>query len=291
MIITARRKCKANYRVKCKNSFKNLVKVSIEPTAHVASTKFSYLNAGSLKNKTFGLHDYIVSNHLDILAVTETWLFPEDQQNLIYLTELLPHNYKICHIPRSNGQHAGGVAIVYRDSFLLDTVNSSNVADNQINQFEFIDCNLRFNKKIVFRLLVVYRPPPSKKNKLKVKYFWKDWTKFLSDIILCHHDWIIVGDLNFHLDDTKKYHSKRFCKILDEFGLVQHIKHPTHTAQHILDVLITPTDCSRIVQSSIVVHDPCISDNQGNLADSRHFAISWASKHMAKNKKQGNNLS
>ena len=264
----------------------NLQKLSTEPNAHTRKTKFSYINIGSVKNKTFGIYNYIHSNRLDILALTETWLFTEEEKNLIYHKEMLPPDYKITHIPRTNGRAGyGGVAIVYRDTFTLSIVNSSNDETNELHQFEFMDCKVSLNKKTVFRLLVVYRPDPTSVNKLKVKLFWKDWTRFLADVVLYHNDWIIVGDLNFHLDDQSKYHTKRFFKILNEFGLVQHIQDPTHVAKHTLDVLITPEDCSGIELPSIVVHDPCISDNDGNLAGNRHYAISWTSQHRHSQKK------
>ena len=162
----ARRGCNSN----------NLIRIHTDYSAHNSTTKFSYLNIGSLKNKTFGVYDYIVTNNLDILALTETWLFNDEQQNLIYLTELLPQIYKVSHIPRSNGQKAsGGVAIIYRDSLCLDVMNastnSSNNTDNKVNQFEFMDCKLSSNSRTVFRLMVVYRPPPTRANNLKIRLF------------------------------------------------------------------------------------------------------------------------
>ena len=285
VVSDAKRRKKKTTTIRNRNQ-ENLVSVITESSAHTPSTNFSYINIGSIKNKTFGLYDYIDRNDFDILVLTETWLFKEEQKNLFYLREMLPPAYKISHTPRSYGQDGyGGVAIVYKDSFTLRTVNSSNAETNEFDQFEFMDCKLNLNKKTVFRIFVVYRPGPTAKNNLKVKLFWKDWINFLSDVVLCHNNWIIVGDLNFHLDDPSKYHTRRFVKILDEFGLIQHIKAPTHVAQHTLDVLITPNECSAILLPSIAVHDPCISDNNGNLAGNRHYAITWTSKHKPERKK------
>ena len=271
-----RRQACANQRCRNKN---NLIYVSTDTEAHNTVLRFSYMNIGSLKNKTIGLHDYILDKKLDVLVLTETWLFKDEQENLIYRAELLPNNYTIMHVPRTNGQTGGGIAVIYRDNFTIHFTNSSNTHENAFNQFEFLDCKLektRTKNGRFLRILVVYRPPPTRKNGLKLKSFWKQWTEFLSTVASSHSECIITGDLNFHLDNHEDSSTKRFRRVLDEFGMTQLVTESTHTAGHILDVLITPTDNSMIILSSVCVHDPCISDNQGQLTNTRHFAVMWS---------------
>lgn len=43
---------------------------------------------------------FILSNKVDILALTETWLGSNVDKSVI--SELIPNGYHICHIPRSN---------------------------------------------------------------------------------------------------------------------------------------------------------------------------------------------
>ena len=257
----------------------NLIKINTDEEAHISSISCSSMNVGSLKNKTSGVKNFIVDQNLDFLALTETWLFTDEERNSIYKAEMLPNNYNILHVPRANGQIGGGLAVVYKDEFAIKLIDSNLMGNNHFNQFEFLDCRLErtvSNKMKFLRIIVVYRPDPTKRNGLKLSLFWKQWTEFLSNLASSHTEYIITGDTNFHLDDKQKRNSKRFTKILDEFGLTQLVSKPTHTYGHTLDVLIVPADNCSIIPSSLNVHDPCISDNSGHLASNRHFAVMWS---------------
>ena len=136
-------------------------------------------------------------------------------------------------------------------------------------------------------MVVVYRPQPSKKNGLKLSLFWKDWTKLLETLAPTHSDFVITGDLNFHLNHPDRREPKRFTKVLKEFGLVQHIRAPTHSDRNILDVLITSCENESLLPLSILVKDICLTDNNGELATKRHFMLQWElcnSKVRAKRK-------
>ena len=56
---------------------------------------FVSLNIGNLKSKTTSLFDFIVSQNIDVLALSETWLCCDDNAVLI---ELLPPGYDIRHV-------------------------------------------------------------------------------------------------------------------------------------------------------------------------------------------------
>ena len=66
----------------------------------------------SLKNKTTSLFDFIVSQNIDVLALTETWLCCGDNA---VLNELLPPGYDIRHADRE--RRGGGVALIYKNTF------------------------------------------------------------------------------------------------------------------------------------------------------------------------------
>ena len=54
------------------------------------------LNCRSVKNKTTSINDFIVSNHVDLLAITETWLGSEIDK--VVVAEMIPSGYDIHHI-------------------------------------------------------------------------------------------------------------------------------------------------------------------------------------------------
>jgi len=47
---------------------------------------------------------------------------------------------------------------------------------------------------------------------------------------------------NIHVDQTDDVYAVRFRQLLQSFGLVQHVNEPTHSAGHMLDLIITRTD-------------------------------------------------
>ena len=56
--------------------------------------------------------------------------------------------------------------------------------------------------------------------------------------------YFIAGDLNVHFEFPENPGVERVCRLLDSFGLVQHVTEPTHRYGGILDVVITRSDCS-----------------------------------------------
>ena len=64
-----------------------------------------------------------------------------------------------------------------------------------------MDCNLTV-KNFSLRFSVVYRPPPNKQNGLKTSTFLDDeWPTVLANFTTAENDILVVGDVNFHLDN------------------------------------------------------------------------------------------
>ncbi len=101
-----------------------------------------------MKNKTLSIHDYIVSNDIDILALTETWLCPSGDNCVI--SELVPNGYDMHHVARTE-RKGGGVAIIHKSNLDIQQTKRKNLP----TQFELLECSINSN---MFRLFVVYRP-------------------------------------------------------------------------------------------------------------------------------------
>ncbi len=124
--------------------------------------------------------------------------------------------------------------------------------------FEHIDFTISTGKTHV-RIILVYRPPPSAKNKLTPKAFLDDFTLLLEELAVYPSDFIIMGDFNIHIDNMSDSLSSHFCDILDSMGLRQHVTGPTHSAGHTLDLVITRANS--LLVNEITVSDPGISDH------------------------------
>ena len=255
------------------------VKLTERNFSPVSFIEFTYINIGSMKNKTTSIYDYICENKVDVFVIAETWLFSNEEENATYINSFLPTGFSFKHCPRPqpNSHTAGGVGLIYRNSISVEIKSSSNNPKNKIEQFEFFDCvlNQRKDARSSIRIIILYRPPPSPVNKLKLKLFWKEWSKFLSLYSGSSAEVVFVGDLNLHLEESNLASTKRFTSIIKEHSLIQHIKAPTHTAGHTLDVLITKTE-SKILQDSIKIHDPGFSDNLGTCTTTHHYAIDFS---------------
>jgi hypothetical protein len=94
---------------------------SFRPTRRA---KFSLLNARSISNKSTAIREFIANNSVDILALTETWL-NQDSQNEYIIRNCTPLNYVFKHVATKS--RGGGVALIYKKAFafkanLLDAV-------------------------------------------------------------------------------------------------------------------------------------------------------------------------
>ena len=68
-------------------------------------------------------------------------------------------------------------------------------------------------------LLVVYRPPPNKKNGSSVVDFFKEFADILDIYATLPDELVIVGDFNFHFDINTDVHGRRFRDLLYSHGM------------------------------------------------------------------------
>ncbi len=117
---------------------------------------------------------------------------------------------------------------------------------------------LRSESKCV-RIIVVYRPPPSKENKLTVAMFFEEFPVLLEQLAIAPNELIMMGDFNFHMEDMNDYDARRFSNLLNSFSLTQHVTGPTHKEGHTIDLVITRS--SEDIIRDLYVTNPVISDH------------------------------
>ena len=91
--------------------------------------------------------------------------------------------------------------------------------------------------------------------------FIDEFTEFLEILSVMSEDFILSGDINFHLE-TDDSHVKSLHDLWNSFNLVQHVLQPTHNLGHSLDCVLTRRDTLEITN--------LVSDNV-QLSD--HFMI------------------
>ena len=90
----------------------NLTKIKTETkNSSYRCLSLSSLNGRSVENKTVSLCDFIQSNDVDLLALSETWLDTSIDKSVT--SEFLPDGYDIHQVSRKN-QGGGGIAVVFK---------------------------------------------------------------------------------------------------------------------------------------------------------------------------------
>ena len=123
--------------------------------------------------------------------------------------------------------------------------------------------------------LNVYRPPPSRQNKLTNAMFFEQSSDLLESYVSCDR-LFVVGDLNVHFDNPSDPTTSALNVVLDNLSLHQLVNVPFHQRGHTLDWLIT-NRATDVLDLTVV--DMLLSD---------HFVISfdlWLRKPVRGKKK------
>ena len=163
--------------------------------------------------------------------ITESWLYETGDE--AYITSLTPQGYKCFSFPRKGGSRGGGIAVIIK----CNLTNIINLTEHCLTTFHAIELKLRFDKKNI-SCICIYRPPPSKKNKLKTSVFIDEFIDFLANFALNLRDVFFVGDFNLHYDNKTHWAVKRLNDIFNDNDLTQLINQATQRSGHILDWLI-----------------------------------------------------
>jgi len=209
------------------------------PTHSNSSTvNMGLINARSMVNKSALIHDIIEDHHLDLLAITETWVY-EDSPDVLK-KEAAPPGYSIIHAHRSTSigegkkKHGGGVALIHREDIRTKIIPSSTTTPRT---FELLLVKV-INSTVGLTFAVIYRPPTSKST--------TNFVTELSDLIdsgILGSRYIICGDLNCPGPTrTKGQVGKELRELIDGYSLTQHIKSATHQSGNLLDHILSSDD-------------------------------------------------
>jgi hypothetical protein len=138
-----------NRKRACCNYARGVNSTNLTPIRRRIGLNVCALNPTSVCNKTTILHDFILSQSLDLFFLTETWLTGTSYDNVIR-AELLPSGYDMIHIPR--GTTGGGVAIIHLTSSAI-----SQYVTSSYKSFEIVGCSVRVDNQHII-VLVLYRP-------------------------------------------------------------------------------------------------------------------------------------
>lgn len=172
------------------------------------------------------------------------------------INELTPKSYLFDHISRKG--RGGGVAILYKKSF-----KSKCISFTKFKSFKAMGFTLLSALKI--SIFVVYRPPPSSRNKLTNQMFFYVFSKFLEQFSTSSGSFLLVGDFNFHVEDPTNSLTSNFLGLLNIINLTQLVTQPTYNGKHILDCIVIRSG-DNIVEN-VKTFDPVIYDHLAVFCD------------------------
>lgn len=240
-------------------SFFNLVPVHTSPTLssrdvnnNKPRASLAVWNAGSMKAKISSICDFIIDEKLDLLAITESWLRGDSRDDRVMadLKNTLPH-FVMYHQPRLH-RKGGGVCLLSHKGFKV-----TNNTVHHYRSFEYLDVIIASFTTSV-RLFTIYRPPPSRKNKLSTKIFFEEFGSLLEIIMIYSGRVAMIGDFNFHVDDPTDRDATTFLELLDSTGFQQHVRISTgtHYHGHTLDLIISRKAESLVSNVSVLTGMP-----------------------------------
>ena len=227
-------------------------------TGHNSRLTMAYFNAQSVRQIAGEIHDFIADNTLDALILTETWLQEVGDEPCV--KEMTPPDYVFHSFPRV-GRRGGGIAVLMSKSL------APKVTFRCLSYASFEAVTMCLSAEKLVNLTVVYRPPPSKQNKLTTKMFLQDFELFLDERLTERDKTVVIGDFNLHFDVQTNPDVQKLCSLLSDQSFTQIVDEPTHKRGHILDWLVTAED-------STLIHDVSVSENLLSDHKSLFFSLS-----------------
>ena len=191
------------------------------------------MNAWSIRNKIGSFQHYLQDEKIDLCAVTETWLKPDD---IIHPREITPPGYDILSKPRTD-ERLEGVALVYKSSMKIKNITQT----DQPMGLEYKNVHAKFRNKTL-NLYIIYRHPNS-----SVLQFTEALANLLEENILSDPGALILtGDFNSHMDMPHLSDTILFNDFLDTFNLANSdIFHTSVTAHNQPNAIQDPVHHSK----------------------------------------------
>ena len=221
---------------------------------------------------------YLIDNNIHLAFVQETWLRKSDG-NLI--TEIKEYGYDIISYRKPRRLDlGGGVALIYKNNLKVQNTKLSHYGS-----FEHMTCKVT-TESGPMTFVNIYRPEYTKKHRYTVKKFISEFTEMLSVIQGDSSSYVVVGDLNLHVElvqgenplNANVIHSttvlkkfkdaKSFLTLLCEHNFQQLVNKSTHEAGGTLDLVMAQKE----IHSLLSKVEICDKDE---VCKSDHFALKF----------------
>uniref|UniRef100_A0A1A7XJA1 Endonuclease/exonuclease/phosphatase domain-containing protein n=1 Tax=Iconisemion striatum TaxID=60296 RepID=A0A1A7XJA1_9TELE len=212
-----------------------------------SSLRWGLVNARSVANKTFILNDFIITQGLDILCVTESWILPGESS---VFNELVPADCVFINVPRA-ARRGGGLAVICKANLRIKQLQP------WFPNTSFELCLFELGHPQPLLCAVVYRPPRYNKD------FLPEFSEFLANCASRYGQIMLLGDFNIHVCCPGKPLVSDFINLVNSFNFTQWVSEATQVCGHILDLVLSLGS----LVSNLCLHDAVFSDHKPILFD------------------------
>ena len=174
--------------------------------------RIGHLNAQSITNKLDDITILLRDQQLDILCLSETWLWPQISDQLLAFP-----GYCILRRDRDS-RRGGGVAILHRSEMQVQRMQMP--ADGPL---ETLWVSVSWSGGRPTTVGVVYRPPDSPETSSLERL------QEQLQAARCHgRPVFLLGDVNLNVLDTAAPRIRRYLSMIGELSMAQLVDRPTH---------------------------------------------------------------
>ncbi len=203
----------------CRQRNPNNLRTLPMSTNTLLSLSIGLWNCQSAVNKADFITSITSHSRLNLMALKETWIKPEDTAT----PAALSNNFFFSHTPRLTGR-GGGTGLLISNNWKFTPLSSPSINSS----FESHSVTVTYPLKIYF--VVVYRPPGPLVN------FVEELDLLLSTFPEDGIPLVILGDFNIQLD---KPQAADFYTLLASFDLKRVLTTATHKSGNQLDLIYT----------------------------------------------------
>ena len=171
------------------------------------------LNARSIKNKAVDLLDYTVDYELDLFFFTETWLGHTARDQTI-IGILCPAGYSFLYTSRKTRRGGGSE---YSTDLLWISDNLIGLA----NHHPTSAWNAAWHLTQLY--FTVHSCASLSYTALSTLAFLDEFSDHLDETVYSGGNVIVLGDFNFHVDDTSDVDATKFIDMTEAYNIVQHV--------------------------------------------------------------------
>ena len=217
--------------------------------------KIGHLNIRSLTAKLEEVNALLISEKLDLLCLSETFLTAD------VLTDFLVFpGYKVCRADRGQPRRGrkivrgGGVAIIYKDYLRVEVLKLENT-DPAVDTL-WLSVSHRGRSVVVG---AIYRPPDS-----AISGFLDSLHGLLQAALSKGRPLFLLGDVNINVSDHEASSVRRYMQLLTDLSLHQLVSEPTHlsprptTLDHIITNRADLGATVKVLADSLSDHQPVV---------------------------------